>query len=95
MIYGRCITLNTKLIMTKEQFKNLSASNTVQPVYPKYSDQGFKILTINHQEGLVEVNEKTMWSTTKWYRYENLNIVVYSKVIDKTTLEEVKNYEKI
>lgn len=81
--------------MTKEQFKNLNINNTVQPIYPKYSDQGFKILTINHQEGLVEVNEKQSFSKTTWYRYENLNIVIYSKVIDNRTLEEVKNYEKI
>jgi hypothetical protein len=50
---------------------------------------------IDHREDLIEIDEKTMWSNTRWYRYENLDIVVYSKVIDNTTFEEVKNYEKI
>jgi hypothetical protein len=81
--------------MTKEQFRTLSTDNIVQPIYPKYSDQGFRILTIDHREDLIEIDEKTMWSNTRWYRYENLDIVVYSKVIDNTTFEEVKNYEKI
>jgi hypothetical protein len=40
------------------------------------------------------VNEKRMWNETSWYRYENLNIVKYSKVIDKETFEEIEKYSK-
>jgi hypothetical protein len=80
--------------MNKEQFEKLNSHNLVQPNYPEYSDKGFRILTINHREGLVEVNEKRMWNETSWYRYENLNIVKYSKVIDKETFEEIEKYSK-
>lgn len=66
--------------MNKEIFDRLSRNNQVQPNYPEYSSEGFRILTINHREGLIEINEKRMWHDTTWYRYENLSIVKFSKM---------------
>jgi len=80
--------------MNKEQFEKLSFDKLVQPNYPEYFNKGFRILTINHREGLVEVNEKRMWSDSTWYRYENLSVVTYSKVMDTETFEELEKFEK-
>ncbi len=80
--------------MNKEQFEKLSFDKLVQPNYPEYFNKGFRILTINNREGLVEVNEKRMWSDSTWYRYENLSVVTYSKVMDTETFEELEKFEK-
>jgi len=80
--------------MNKEQFEKLSSDKLVQPNYTEYSNKGFRIMTINHREGLVEVNETRMWSETTWYRYENLSVVTYSKVLDNETFEEIEKYSK-
>lgn len=69
--------------MNKNEFKKLSSDDLVQPNYPGYSNQGFKILTINNREGLIEVNQASSFSKTSWYRYENLSIVTFSKQLQK------------
>jgi len=78
--------------MNKEEFENLSSDKTVQPNYPEYNNQGFRILTINLREGLIEVNEPWYFSKTTWYRYENLSVVAYSKVLDSRSFEIVEKY---
>lgn len=80
--------------MNKNEFKKLSIDELVQPNYPEYSNKGFRILTINSREGLIEVNEVSYFSKTHWYRYENLSRVKYSKVIDNKTFNEVEKYSK-
>jgi len=79
--------------MTKEEFEVLSHDKTVQPNYPEYNNQGFRILTINHREGLVEVSEVRYFGKTTWYRYENLSVVEYSKALDGQTFEVVEKYK--
>ncbi len=78
--------------MKREEFDKLISDKLVQPNYPEYSNKGFRILTINYREGLVEINEKRMWDDTIWYRYENLTVVKYCKVFDDETFEEVEKY---
>ena len=81
--------------MTKEQFNTITSGCLVQPKYDGYSDKGFNVLTINSREGLIEINQVRYMSKSEWYRYENLDIVTYKKVIDKNTFEEKENYEHI
>ena len=76
--------------MNKEQFEKLSFDKLVQPNYPEYFNKWFRILTINHREGLIEVNEVGSFKRTTWYRYENLSVVTYSKVFDNETFEELE-----
>jgi hypothetical protein len=80
--------------MNNEQFNKLDSDALVQPNYPEYSNEGFRILTINWREGLVEVDEVRAFNQTTWYRYENLSVVVYSKVFDNETFEEAEKYTK-
>ena len=80
--------------MYNEQFNMLDRDALVQPNYPEYSKKGFRILTIDHREGLIEVNEIGSFKRTTWYRYENLSVVFYSKVFDNETFEELEKFEK-
>jgi hypothetical protein len=79
--------------MNIEEFKNLKHDELVQPNYPGYSTEAFRILSINRREGLIEVNEISYLRKTQHYRYENLSRVKYSKVIDDK-FNEVKKYTK-
>jgi len=79
--------------MTKEEFDTLLCGKTVQPNYPEYNNQGFRVLTINRREGLVEVSEVRYFGKTTWYRYENLSVVEYSKVLNSQTFEVVEKYK--
>lgn len=48
--------------MTREDFDKLTPVSRVQPNYPEYVNSGYRILTIDRREGLVEINEHRMFS---------------------------------
>lgn len=78
--------------MTKEEFKKLKGDELVQPNYPEHQNKGFKISSIDQREGLIEINEVSYFNKTKWYRYENLNRVNYSKVVDNANFDLKDKY---
>lgn len=73
--------------MTTEDFNKLPQGKLAQPKYDGYADKAYKILGMDLLEGLVELNEPGYQTKTKWYRYENVDIVVPRKA----TVEEILN----